>query len=194
MCDHACLNNPALGCCGNSCPQDNPGTANVYEKDLALEQYTAPNAVTTSATQAPSSAPIPVNSQLVTASGPAPGVQSQSTVDAVSQSASTQSSEPCTSSPPAQYQTPEGQAPQPKAYETSISIVDAVQATTTDISTSAPNIPQYESTMATKAAPSNHPYGEAPVPSQVPGSDSAPGGLPSFSSLGGIALIAVMIM
>lgn len=191
MCDHACQNNPLLGCCGNSCPQDNPGIANVYGKEPSLEQYTAANPVTT---QAPASlsSPAPANSQLVTPTGPAPEPQALSSALAVSQTAATQSSEPCPPAQPSQYQTAEGQAPEPQSYKPSSA--DAVQATTSDCSTSAPAIPQYETTMATKAAPTNRPYGESPIPSQVPGSDSAPVGLPSFSSIGGLALIAVMMM
>ncbi|XWW97535.1 hypothetical protein V2A60_005519 [Cordyceps javanica] len=192
MCDHACDNNPLLGCCGNSCPQDNPGIANVYGKEPVLEQYTAaPNSETTEVSS-PVSTAAPVSSQLVTPVGPAPEPQSQSTALPVSQSASTQSSEPCPPDQPLPYQTPKGQAPEPQAYETSS--VDAVEASASQSATSAPAIPQYETTLATKAAPTNKPYGESPIPSQVPGSDSAPVCLPSLSSIGGLALIAVMIM
>lgn len=191
-CDHACQNNPLIGCCGNSCPEENPGTANVYGKEPALQQYTsAPNPATTDASVSLSSA-APVSSHLVTAAGPAPEPQSQSTALPVSQSAVTQTSEPCPPPQPSQYQTADGQAPEPQVYETSIA--DAAQATKSGSSTSAPAIPQYESTLATKAAPTNKPHGESPVPSQVPGSDSAPICLPSFSSIGGLALIAVMMM
>lgn len=190
-CDHACQNNPLLGYCGSSCPEENPGTANVYGKEPPLEQYTStPNPATTDASASVSSA-TPVSSQLVTPTGPAPEPQSQSTALPVSQSASTQTSEPCPPAQPSEYQTADGQAPEPQTYVTSIA--DAVQATSSGSSSSAPAIPQYESTMATKAAPSNKPH-ESPVPSQVPGSDSAPICLPSFSSLGGLALIAVMMM
>ncbi|KAJ3474841.1 hypothetical protein NLG97_g9671 [Lecanicillium saksenae] len=191
LCDHTCQNNPLLGCCGNSCPQDNPGIANIYGKEPPLEKYTAPNAATTDASASLSSS-APVNSQLVTPAGPAPEPQRQSSALAVSQSGTTQAGEPCPTAQPSQYQTADGQAPEPKAYETSTA--DAVQATTSDCTTSAPAIIQYETTMATKAAPTNRPYGESPIPSQVPGSDSAPVCLPSFSSIGGLALIAVMII
>lgn len=180
-----------LGCCGNSCPTDNPGIANVYEKEPPLEQYTAPNAVTTEASQSASTA-APVSSQLITPAGPPPEPLSQSTALPVSQPAPSQSDEPCPPPEPSQYQTAEGPAPEPQNYETSTA--DAVQASTTDCPTSTPDIPQYETTMATKAAPTNKPYGESPVPSQVPNSVSSPGHLPSFSSIGGLAFIAVMMM
>ncbi|OAA56423.1 twinfilin-1 [Cordyceps fumosorosea ARSEF 2679] len=194
MCDHNCENNPLLGCCGNSCPQENPGVANVYGKEPALEQYTAASSPRTAeaSSSVSTAAPVPVSSQLVTPAGAAPEPQSQSTALPVSQSTAAQSSEPCSTSQPPQYQTAQGQAPEPQAYETSIA--DAAQASASDSATSAPAIPQYETTMVTKAAPTNKPYGESPIPSQVPGSDSAPVCLPSFSSIGGLALIAVMIM
>ncbi|KAM3515287.1 hypothetical protein MY11210_001028 [Beauveria gryllotalpidicola] len=192
MCDHACQNNPLLGCCGNSCPDENPGIANVYGKEPVLAQYTAaPNAATTESSSSLSTA-APVSSQLITPAGPAPEPQSQSSALAASQSATTQSSEPCLPTQPSQYQTAEGPAPEPQAYRTSNA--DALQATAPGPSGSVPAVPQYETTMSAKAAPTNKPYGESPVPSQVPGSDSASVCLPSFSSIGGLAIIAVMMM
>ncbi|OAA39542.1 twinfilin-1 [Beauveria brongniartii RCEF 3172] len=192
MCDHFCENNPLVGCCGNSCPDENPGIANVYGKEPVLAQYTAaPNAATTESSSSLSTA-APVSSQLITPAGPAPEPQSRSSALATSQSAATQSSEPCQPAQPSQYQTAQGPAPEPQAYSTSE--VDALQITAPGPSGSVPAVPQYETTMSAKAAPTNKPYGESPVPSQVPGSDSATVCLPSFSSIGGLAIIAVMMM
>lgn len=193
LCDHCCLNDPKVGECGNSCPPEHPNIANVYQKAAALKQY----------------APISVEvSAVVSSETPCPTVvttQAPSHYSSIGSAVSPKQDLPCppttslgsTVSP---YLTPEGDAPEPQMYATS-TIQPASQSSSCSTSSTSSSVckttteqeitPVYQTTLSPVTSKA---YGTPPVPSQVPGSDSHAHFIPSFSAIGGLALIAAMII
>ena len=170
MCDHACMDDTTLGCCGNSCPSDNPGVANVYEVSPELDQYTE-------APPPPPTTSCPPDAEITPVGLPSEPVTQATQLESTS----------CPPAEPSQYQTPEGEAPEPESYETSIA--DPVGASSSEL-----ELPPYETTMWPKPASTSDAYGTPPVPSQVASSDAVLGYTPPFSTLSGIAFIAAMII
>lgn len=191
-CDHCCMNNDALGMCGSSCPEEYPNTANVYGKGQDPEQYSQVQAPP----PPPPSTPCPEERAASSAiASSAPAVYTQSSVQPAS-APPPLSQYSQTPPAPSQYQTPDGDAPEPQAYDRSSALAASTSSCTTTADQAAASEPAQTPAYQTTLWPvsSGSAYGTPPVPSQVPGSGANPSFVSSFSAVGGLAIIAAMII